>query len=81
MIRREHIEELLSLPVDERRRLLRLLQESLLVERVNADPASQMETKPRRQRRGCYLCPVAIQAVRATLPAVRMKFSAPRSIS
>ncbi len=32
MIRPEHIEELLSLPVDERRRLLRLLQESLLVE-------------------------------------------------
>jgi hypothetical protein len=29
MIRREQIEELLSLPVDERRRLLRLLQESL----------------------------------------------------
>lgn len=32
MIRPEHIEELLSLPVDERRRLLRLLQESLVVE-------------------------------------------------
>lgn len=29
MIQREQIEELLSLPVDERRRLLRLLQESL----------------------------------------------------
>ncbi len=29
MIRREQIEELLSLPVDERRRLLQLLQESL----------------------------------------------------
>jgi hypothetical protein len=29
MIRREQIEELLSLPVDERRRLLRVLQESL----------------------------------------------------
>jgi hypothetical protein len=29
MIRREQIEELLSLPVDERRRLLRLLQESI----------------------------------------------------
>ena len=29
MIRREQIEELLKLPIDERRRLLRLLQESL----------------------------------------------------
>jgi hypothetical protein len=29
MIRREQIEELLSLPVDERRRLLRLLEESI----------------------------------------------------
>jgi hypothetical protein len=32
MIQREQIEELLKLPVDERRRLLRLLQESLPVE-------------------------------------------------
>ncbi len=30
MIQREKIEELLNLPVDERRRVLRLLQESLL---------------------------------------------------
>ena len=29
MIRREQIEELLSLPVDERRRLLRLIEESI----------------------------------------------------
>jgi hypothetical protein len=29
MIQREHIEELLKLPADERRRVLRLLQESL----------------------------------------------------
>jgi hypothetical protein len=32
MIQREQIKELLSLPVDERRRLLRLLQESLPAE-------------------------------------------------
>ena len=32
MIHREQIEELLKLPVDERRRVLRLLQESLLGE-------------------------------------------------
>ena len=46
MIQREQIEELLSLPVDERRRLLRLLQESLHVESerqskaTNGDQAS-----------------------------------------
>jgi hypothetical protein len=33
MIAKEQIKELLSLPVDERRRLLRLLQESLTEER------------------------------------------------
>ena len=32
MIQREKIEELLKLPVEERRRVLRLLQESLLTE-------------------------------------------------
>ena len=46
MIQREQIEELLSLPVDERRRLLRLLQESLHAESerqskaTNGDQAS-----------------------------------------
>lgn len=46
MIQREQIEELLNLPVDERRRLLRLLQESLHVESkrqtdtTNGDQAS-----------------------------------------
>ena len=46
MIQRQQIEELLNLPVDERRRLLRLLQESLHVESkrpidtTNGDQAS-----------------------------------------
>jgi hypothetical protein len=50
MIHPEHIEELLSLPVDERRRLLRLLQESLRIQSerrsklTNGDQASPAAT-------------------------------------
>ena len=48
MIRKEQIEELLRLPIDERRQLLRLLQESL--------PA---ETGPQSQRNGDKPSPAA----------------------
>lgn len=40
MIDREIIEEILNLPAEERRRLLRLLQESLLGKGENTDPSA-----------------------------------------
>ncbi len=44
MIQREKIQELLNLPVDERRRVLQLLQESL--ENDNGESPSQEESQP-----------------------------------
>lgn len=46
MIPREKIEELLNLPVDERRRVLRLLQESLLVEDERESSPDGDQTSP-----------------------------------
>ena len=47
MIQRQQIEELLNLPVDERRRLLRLLQESLHVEsKRQPDTTNGDQTSP-----------------------------------
>ena len=47
MIQREKIEELLKLPAEERRRVLRLLQESLSEEReAVASPANGEQTSP-----------------------------------
>jgi len=40
MIEREKIEEILKLPAEERRRLLRLLQESLLGKGEDTDPSA-----------------------------------------
>lgn len=46
MIRREQIEELLKLPVDERRRVLRLLQASLPGDETEASLANGGKTSP-----------------------------------
>ena len=47
MIQREKIEELLKLPTDERRRVLRLLQESLVEEREAEAPSTNgVQTSP-----------------------------------
>ena len=46
MIQREQIEELLKLPVEERRRVLRLLQESLLEEGAVAPSTIGNQTSP-----------------------------------
>ena len=47
MIQREKIEELLKLPTDERRRVLRLLQESLVEEReAEASSTNGAQTSP-----------------------------------
>jgi hypothetical protein len=46
MIQREKIEELLKLPVDERRRVLRLLQESLPEEKGEPLPSNGDQTSP-----------------------------------
>jgi hypothetical protein len=46
MIHNEQIKELLSLPVDERRRLLRLLQESLPAEAELQSPSNSDQPSP-----------------------------------
>lgn len=46
MIQREQIEELLKLPVDERRRVLRLLQSSLPEDRAEAPSSNGGKTSP-----------------------------------
>jgi hypothetical protein len=43
MIQREKIEELLKLPIEERRRVLRLLQESLTEEGETVAPSSNRD--------------------------------------
>lgn len=46
MIRREQMEELLKLPVDERRRVLRLLQASLTADKTETSLENGGETSP-----------------------------------
>lgn len=80
MIQREKIEELLKLPAEERRRVLRLLQESLSEEGEAVAPA-QMEIKLHRLPSGCCPWRVVTQEDRVTPLPTPMRSSAPRSIS
>ena len=80
MIHREKIEELLRLPVEERRRVLRLLQESLpdegeAVVAVNAGDQTSPAAK--------WLLSMAVvtRADRVTRLSAPMRSSGPRSIS
>ena len=77
MIRREQIEELLKMPVDERRRVLRLLQASLSGDKTET-PLVNVD-RPHLLQSGCFRWRDAIRVAQGTRQLALMKFCGPRS--
>jgi len=79
MIQREQIEELLKMPVDERRRVLQLLQASLSGDNTETPLVNGGQTSPAAK----WLLSMrdAIRVAQATRQLALMKFCVPRSAS